>query len=113
MKHLFQFLIIIIFSFIGEFLHHFIPLPIPACIYGIVIMFLCLELHIVPLSAVKETGDFLVKIMPIMFVPAAVGLLSVWDSIADKWFEYLVICLVTTLIVMFISGKVTDWVLKK
>lgn len=113
MKYLFQFLIIIAFSFVGEVLHHIIPLPVPAGIYGIVLMFLCLELRLVPLSAIKETGDFLVKIMPIMFLPAAVGLLSVWDAVADKWVEYLVICIVTTLIVMFVSGKVTDWVLKK
>lgn len=43
MKFVIQFLIIIGFSFAGEFLHYVIPLPIPASIYGIVLLFIALE----------------------------------------------------------------------
>ena len=108
MKYIKQFLIIITVSFIGEILNRLIPLPIPASIYGIILMFLALELKIIPLDSVKETGKFLIEIMPIMFVPAAVGLLTSWEILRPSWVEYLVITVVTTFVVMAVSGWVTQ-----
>ncbi len=108
MKYVKQFSIILLISFLGEVLNHLIPFPIPASIYGIVILFICLQTKIIPLSAIRETGDFLVQIMPLMFVPAAVGLLNSWDIIQASCLQYLVIILVSTVVVMVVSGKVTQ-----
>lgn len=113
MKYIKQFLIIIAVSFLGEILNSVIPLPIPASIYGIVILFLSLELRIIPLDAVKETGKFLIEIMPIMFVPAAVGLLTSWNVLRPSLFEYILITVVTTFIVMVVSGWVTQGIMRK
>ena len=113
MKYIKQFLIIIAVSFLGEILNSVIPLPIPASIYGIVILFLSLELRIIPLDAVKETGKFLIEIMPIMFVPAAVGLLTSWNVLRPSLFEYILITVVTTFIVMAVSGWVTQGIMRK
>ena len=66
MKYLKQFLIILTISFIGEILNKYIPLPVPASIYGIVIMLLCLLLKIIKLEQVKDAADFLIAIMPVM-----------------------------------------------
>lgn len=113
MKYIKQFLIIIAVSFLGEILNRVIPLPIPASIYGIVILFLSLELRIIPLDAVKETGKFLIEIMPIMFVPAAVGLLTSWNVLKTSLLEYVLITVVTTFIVMAVSGWVTQGIMRK
>ena len=106
-------MIIIAVSFLGEILNRVIPLPIPASIYGIVILFLSLELRIIPLDAVKETGKFLIEIMPIMFVPAAVGLLTSWNVLKTSLLEYVLITVVTTFIVMAVSGWVTQGIMRK
>ena len=113
MKYIKQFLIIIAVSFLGEILNRVIPLPIPASIYGIVILFLSLELRIIPLDTVKETGKFLIEIMPIMFVPAAVGLLTSWNVLKTSLLEYVLITVVTTFIVMAVSGWVTQGIMRK
>lgn len=76
MKYLKQFLIILIISFIGEILKEILPLPIPASIYGMVILFVCLLTKVIKLEDVRETGKFLIEIMPVMFIPAGVGLMS-------------------------------------
>lgn len=76
MKYMKQLLIIFGVTCIGEILKHFIPLPIPASIYGLVIMLVCLTTGIIKLDHVRECGEFLVEIMPLMFIPAAVGLLD-------------------------------------
>jgi len=112
LKYIKQFSIIALISLIGEALNHLIPLPIPASIYGVVILFICLETKIVPLSAVKETGLFLVSLMQIMFIPATVGLIDIWGVFAPNWIAYTVIIIVSTFAVMLISGKVTQWVIK-
>ena len=111
LKYIKQFSIIALISLIGEVLNHWIPLPIPASIYGVVILFICLEAKIIPLSAVKETGLFLVSLMQIMFIPATVGLIDIWDVFAPNWIAYTVIIILSTFAVMLISGKMTQLVL--
>ena len=113
MKLLKQFLIILFVSFLGEILNYLIPLPIPASIYGILIMFLALELHIIPLSSVKDAGRFLIEIMPVMFIPAAVGLIEAWGILKPNWLTYTLIMFATTFIVMILSGRVTQAVIRK
>ena len=87
-------------------------LPIPASIYGIILLFLCLKLRIISHESVHETGKFLIEIMPLMFIPAAVGLLETWDVIAPAWLEYVAVTVLSTWIVMIISGKVTQSVIR-
>ena len=108
-----QFGIILAVSFIGELLGNWIPLPIPASIYGIILLFLCLKLHLIPFDAVHETGDFLIEIMPLMFIPAAVGLLESWDIIRPSWIQYILITVSTTFIVMVAAGLVTQAVIRR
>lgn len=113
MKFLIQFLIIIAFSFIGELLHDCLPLPIPASIYGIIMLFTALELKWIKVKDIRETSTFLIAIMPVMFVPAAVGLIDSWKSIGDAWLQYIVVTVVTTFVVMLVSGYITQMVIRK
>lgn len=113
MKIIGQLFIILLISFAGELLNTLLPLPIPASIYGIILLFCLLEFKILPLKAVKETGDFLVSIMQLMFIPAAVGLLEAWDVIRPNWPAYILITLISTFAVLFISGRVTQAVIRR
>lgn len=108
MKYLRQFLIILMVSFIGEILHAVVPLPIPAGIYGIVIMFIGLCTKIIPLEWVKSSSVFLIELMPVMFIPAAVGLIDSWNIIESGIFAYITVTIITTVAVMGISGLVTQ-----
>lgn len=113
MKYLRQFGMILAVSFIGELLNYAVPLPIPASIYGLVLMLLCLCMKWIKLEEVKETAAFLVEIMPLMFIPAAVGLVNSWEIIRPRLLAYTVIIVVSTLAVMLAAGRVTDWMLKR
>lgn len=81
MKLLRQFLIILAISFVGEALKYLIPLPVPASIYGMVILFVGLLTGLIKLRWVKDAGKFLIAVMPVMFIPAGVGLMSSWGGI--------------------------------
>lgn len=112
MKLLYQFGVILTVTFIGEVLYSIIPLPIPASIYGLLLMLFCLCTKIVKLSQVKIAGDFLVDIMPPMFIPAAVGIIAAWADLKEILVPVVVITFVTTVIVMVCTGKVTQAVIR-
>ena len=105
MKYLWQFLIIVAFSFVGELLHFLIPLPIPASIYGIVLLFVALYAHWVQVRQIREVSAFLIAIMPVLFIPSAVGLVTAWEVIRPNLVSYLVI--------MGAAGWATQLVLRR
>lgn len=113
MRYLKQFTIILLISFLGEVLHYIIPLLIPASIYGLVLMLLALCTGVVKLSSVRETGKFLVDIMPVMFIPAAVGLLESWGILKPVWLPVAVITVVSTVVVTVVSGLVSQLVMRR
>ena len=113
MKFIRQTCIILLVSFAAEALHSLLPLPIPASIYGLILMFTLLATGALPLEAVKQTGNFLVEIMPLMFIPAATGLMTSWGIIRAKLFAYLAIAVITTVLVMVVSGRVTQFFLRR
>lgn len=113
MKFLIQFMIIIAFSFLGELLHYILPLPIPASIYGIVLLFVALELKWVKVKDIRETSSFLIAVMPVMFIPAAVGLIDSWKSIGNFWLEYIIVTVLSTFVVMGVSGWITQFVIQR
>ena len=113
MKYLKQFLIIILVSCIGEILNYYIPLPIPASIYGLVLMLALLIFKIVPLGAVKDAAEFLINIMPVMFIPAGVGLILYWEQLEPMLLPACIIILVSTILVMITTGKTSDLILGK
>ena len=113
MKIIKQTTLIMGISFAGEILHHLIPFPVPASIYGILILFTGLMSGLIKLEQVKDTGEFLILIMPMLFIPSITGLINVWDRIRVKWLQYLLMIVVSTVIVMVVSGRVTQALLKK
>lgn len=113
MKYLRQFGIILAVTCVGEILKYFIPLPIPGSIYGLVLMFVLLATKVLKLEYVKETGEFLIEIMSLMFIPAGVGLITSWKQIQPFLIPILVITLVSTFVVMIVTGKITDMLLTK
>ena len=113
MKYLKQFAIIIFISFLGEICHALIPLPVPASVYGLVLMLAALVTGILKLGQVRETAAFLIEIMPVMFIPAGVGLMESWSSLQPVWLPVILITIVTTILVMAVTGKVTQAMIRK
>lgn len=111
MKYLRQLLIILNFSFAGEVLHYLVPIQIPASIYGLVLLFIGLMTGLIQLSQVQETAKFLIEIMPMMFIPAGVGLLESWGVLKPILVPVILILVVSTVLVMGVSGLVTQGVM--
>ena len=113
MKYLTQFFWILLFCALGEVLAAVIPFPIPAAIYGLVLLFLALSLKIIRLEQVSDTAKFLIRVMGVFFVSPVVNILAYWGVIAPNVGAICVIILVTTVLVFAVSGLVTKALLGK
>ena len=112
MKYVKQFAVIALMTFIGECLNLLIPLPVPASIYGMVLLFLCLQTGVLKLSQIEETADFFLAAMPIFFISPSVSLMSSIGIIKGSLFGILVICLVSTAVVMAVTGLAAQAVIR-
>lgn len=113
MKYMKQFGIIMGVTCAGEILKYYIKLPIPASIYGLLLMLGLLGTKTIEVEQVKEAGEFLIEIMPLMFIPAGVGLIAVWGEVRKILLPLCIITAFSTLLVMITSGKTVDYILKK
>ena len=113
MKYLKQFGIILLISLMGEALRMLLPLPIPASVYGLVLMLIALMTGIIKIHQIKEVSAFLIEIMPVMFIPAGTGLVESWSALKPICVQVVVIMFVSTIVVMVISGRVTQFVIRR
>lgn len=113
MKYVKQFLVILIISFVGELFNYFLPLPIPGNIYGMILMFLLLLTGRIKIHQIQEAGRFLIDIMPILFIPSAVGIVTKLEELKMIWWQIIIITIITTMIVLVISGLVTQTMIRR
>ena len=112
MKYIHQFLIIMSISFIGELLS-LLPLPVPASVYGLLILLTCLFTGVIKLKDVEDVADWLILIMPVLFVPSAVSLMNVGDELLGDIVVIGVVLVVSTIVVMVTTGKVAQLIIER
>ena len=108
MKLVREILWIIFFTFVGELLNKLLPFPVPAGVYGLILMLVFLMSGIIRLDEVERAGNFLLETMSIMFLPASVGIMTVSKILLPVLFPYMVIIFISTFIVMR-TESVEDW----
>ena len=113
MKYLFQFTVISLLTFISDVISNVVPLPIPAGIYGLVILFVCLWTKIIKIEWVSDVGDWLLFIMPVMFVPTTVNLITKWDIIKSNFIGLIVACILSTIVTMFVTGFIAQIIVER
>ena len=113
MKYLMQFGIIIGLSLVGEVLNSVIPLPVPAIVWGMVLLFVLLCLKVIKLDQVQDAADFLLSIMTVMFVPVGASLITSFADIKDEILGIFAIIIVSTVVCFLVTGKVAQRIIDK
>ena len=101
------------FSLLGEALNRLIPLPIPAAVYGLVLVFTALCLKIVKVEQISKVSDFLLTILPILFVSPAVNLLESWNILAPQVIPIALLVMSSTILVFVVAGLVSQLFCRK
>ena len=112
MKYFSQILIILGFTLAGEAHQRLGPLPIPASVYGLALLFTALCLKLVRLEQVKETGTFLTSILSVLFVSPTVGIVDDWELIREDLLPILLLLMSSTALTFAISGRLAQHFLK-
>ncbi len=105
-----QIAIIYIIYMSGNFISNLIAdiIVIPGNIIGMVILLTLLTTNVLKLSMIEEIGNFMLKYMGFFFVPLTVGLMESYKLIQSSIIQIVVILVLSCIIVMLVSGKVTD-----
>ena len=111
MKYIKQSVVILGITWVGEWMSETLPLPVPAGVYGLFLMLILFCTGVLRVEQVEEAGNFLLDIMPVLFVPAAVGLMESYEQIQRVLAPMMVICVVSTIVVMVVTGKVADGIM--
>ena len=112
MGYLMQFGVIIGLSLVGELLNSIIPLPVPASVWGMVLLFILLCLKVIKLDQVQDAADFLLSIMTVMFVPVGASLITGCAAIKDEIFGIFAIIIISTLVCFFVTGRVAQKIIE-
>lgn len=107
-KYIFQFARITAFCLAGEVLAAVLPLPIPASVYGLLLLAAALKFGVLKLDQVRETGLFLTGIFPLLFVPAAAGVMELWAEMGSMLLPIVIAIIPVTVLVLVTSGHTTQ-----
>ena len=113
MKYLHEAVIIAAVTFAAEIIKFFIPLPVPASIYGLILLFVLLKSGVVKLEQIEHVGGLLLELMPLLLVPASVSFLTVLDTIQGMLLPVLIMGLIGTMAVMCVTGHAAQWVIRR
>lgn len=108
MDYILQFARILAFCLAGEALHHLLPLPVPASIYGLLLLFLALETGLLKPERVKAASTFLIAVFSIMFIPGTVGAMELMEVMSSLVVPILLAVFVVTALVFVVTGHVTQ-----
>ena len=111
MKYLQQFLLLMMFVFAGEAVHAGVPLPIPASIWGLLLLLGALLSGAIKLPQIEDISNFFLAVIPVLFVVPAVGVLEIFGDIAEIWPMMLVVIALTYLAAMASTGWLADFMI--
>ena len=114
MKILNQLAIILGLWALGEYISSFIQsvVVIPGSIIGMILLFI-LKSKVIKLESINEVSNFFLDNMAIFFIPAGVSLIKSLDLISDNVFVLLITMFISTIIVMYVTGKLVDIMINK
>lgn len=100
------------FVLAGEVVYALVPLPIPASIWGLVLLLAALMSGAVKLSQIEDVAKFFLAIIPVLFVVPAVGVLEVFGGISKIWPAMLAVIALTYLAAMASTGWLAEFMIR-
>jgi holin-like protein len=106
-------LIILVIYLFGELLSSLLHLPIPGNILGMIILFIMLYTKVIKVDDISNVTNFFLDHLSFFFIPAGVGLMTSLGVIKSTWWQLLVVCLSTTIIIIAVTGIIVQAISKK
>ena len=98
---------------LGEFISQVLSLPIPGNILGMIILLVLLWTKVVKLEQIETISNFLLDHLAFFFIPAGVGLMTSVGIIKDSWLKLIIVCILTTIIIIASTGLIVQYITRK
>ena len=108
MKLIFGFLVLIVYDQLGQWLIGLLAWPIPGSVVGMLLLFISLLMLKKPPVPIEQSSEFLLRHLSLFFVPAGVGIMLLFDLIAEEWLAMLLAMVLSTVI----SLVFTAWLMQ-
>ena len=105
---LLQIAVLFIFYYAGMFVQEFFKVPIPGSIIGLLLLFLFLQIKLIPVTYINRGAGFLISILPLLFVPVCIGVMKYPVLISLKGFNIMFIVFISTLFTMVAAGGLSQ-----
>lgn len=112
-KYILQFAIIAGVCFAGELMHTLLPLPVPASIYGLLLLFSLLMLKVIKVEQIREISAFFLAVMPVLFLSPSVSLMTSFPLLKGKVLPLFAAAAVSTVITMLCTALVSQAVIRR
>lgn len=97
---------------VGELISKGFSIPLPGNIIGMIILLVLLCTKVIKVEKIENISTFFLDHLSFFFIPAGVGLISSFSSIKDSLIYILLLCLITTAIVIISTGIIVQFIIK-
>jgi holin-like protein len=97
----------------GEAVARLFRLPVPGPVIGMAILFCGLLARRGMPEGLESSGGFLLRILPMLFVPAGVGIITHIDVLARSWAAFAGAIVAGTMLTIAVTGLVMQAALRR
>ena len=112
MSILIQLTLVFAICLVSEAISAILPFTLPASIIAMLILLLLLCIKAVKPHQLKKVSDFFLDHMALFFIPVVSSMIQNKDILFANFWEILLICLLTTPLVFFVTGHVVQLTVK-
>ena len=105
--------VLMISLLIGTLLKMVIPIPIPATVYGMIVLFILLKLKTIKVEQVEPISSKLLANLAFLFVPAGVGMINEFDNLKGHVIVVCAIIFISNFLTLFVTGHVVQFIQKR
>lgn len=103
------FLILISCQLVGELIVFSLDIPVPGAVVGMVLLLAGLIIRGQVSTGLRTSAEGLLSILPLMLVPAGVGLMVHFQLIAAEWVAILAALVISTFVTLLLVTLLLKW----
>ncbi|MCD8873729.1 antiholin-like murein hydrolase modulator LrgA [Mammaliicoccus sciuri] len=107
-----QVLTISIVLLISHVIESFMPIPMPASVIGLVLMFIALTTGIIKLEQVEAVGTALTNNIGFLFVPAGISVINSLGILSTSPILIILLIIISTILLLVCTGIFSQMIIK-
>lgn len=107
-----QVLVMSLILFVSKIIESFMPIPMPASVIGLVLLFVLLCTGVVKLGQVETVGTALTNNIGFLFVPAGISVVNSLGILSQSPFLIIALIIISTILLLICTGFISQMIMK-